>query len=97
MVQREVFCGRGSNVFYLGELRVEEGNFKVVKSLVLNHDLGSVYALLGRSRVRRAANYVGSGMKYVLGTMDNDNEEYFQGVLQNLGDREDKLHRAMSI
>lgn len=62
----------------------------------LRRELSGVYALLGKYRHTRSLNFIGSGLKYLFGTMDNDDEEYLTMVLQNLGNRQDDLHSAMN-
>lgn len=129
-----------TNIFFhhLGILRIEEGNFKLVKSINittleeqiekvrkeiydfadhcvmskctwnkqrsslylaeserLEHDLNSIFSLLGKHRISRSIDFIGTGLKHLFGTMDNDDREYVTGVLQNLGDRQDKLHSTM--
>lgn len=129
-----------SNLFFhhLGDLRVEQGTFRVVKTVNvslldeqirqvqrevlsfsnsclqrncvwrqegsakfvfeakgLTHELRSIFALLGGSRSKRGINFVGSIYHYLFGVMDHDDEVYIQKVLQNLGDRQDKLHLTM--
>lgn len=64
--------------------------------LKLKHSLKAVYALLGRYMNKRSINFIGSAMKYLYGVMDHDDEEYIKTVLQDLGDRQDKLHNTVN-
>lgn len=77
-------------------LNREHGLVFQTEAKKLNHDLKTVYALLGKYRHQRSVNFIGSGLKYLFGTMDNDDEEYITEVLQNLGKRQDKLHDTMN-
>lgn len=62
----------------------------------LQQDLNSIYALMGSyRRNKRALNFVGTGLKWMFGTMDNDDSDYIQEVLQNLGNRLDTLHSVV--
>lgn len=72
-----------------------DGNF-LNEILKLESDLGTVYSLIGdHGRRRRSINFVGSGLKYLFGTMDKNDEILIKKVLQSLGDRQDKLHNSM--
>lgn len=63
--------------------------------LKLKGEIGTVYSLLGNHQRKRSINIIGSGLKYLFGTMDHDDEIEINTVLQNLGDRQDKLHTTM--
>lgn len=60
----------------------------------LQHNLDSVFALMGSysPRVTRSINFIGSGMKFLFGTMDNDDAESIKSIINNLGNRQDKLN-----
>lgn len=62
----------------------------------MSHDLNSIFSLMGSyHRNRRGINFIGSGLKWMFGTMDNDDSEYIQDVLQDVGDRQDRLHSTV--
>lgn len=95
-VQKEVWNFADSCVNSLCTGNKERGSFYISQTKRLEHELGSVYALLGRYRTKRSLDFLGSGLKYMTGTMDHDDEVYIASVLQNLGDRQDKLHSSMN-
>lgn len=61
--------------------------------LKLQHDLDSVFSIMGSYRKsKRGLNFVGSGLKWLFGTMDHDDKVKIQGVIKTLGHRQDQLH-----
>lgn len=62
----------------------------------LKYDLNTAYSLLGSQRQIRGINFIGTGLKYLFGVMDNDDEVYIQRTLQDVVNQEDKLHNSMS-
>lgn len=64
--------------------------------LKLDNELDVIYGILGGQRNRRGVNFIGSGMKYLFGTMDNNDSEYITEVLQSVGNRQDKLHTIIN-
>lgn len=77
-------------------LNKDHGNLYIEATKQIKHDLKAVYALLGKYHRKRSINSIGKAFKYLFGTMDNDDEEYLTGVLQDLGKRQDKLHLTMN-
>lgn len=61
----------------------------------LRHDLEVVCSLMVHSRKSRSINFIGSGLKYLFGVMDNDDEVSLKSILGNLTEREDSLHSSM--
>lgn len=62
--------------------------------LKLDNELDVIYGILGGQRNRRGVNFIGSGMKYLFGTMDNNDSEYITEVLQSVNE---KPNQAMGI
>lgn len=61
----------------------------------LNVELTAVYSLLGKGKAKRSVDFIGTGLKYMFGTMDHDDEIQIRDVLQNVGDRQDRLRDSM--
>lgn len=64
-------------------LNFEDGKIFMNEINKLKHDL------------KRGINIIGTGLKFLFGTMDNDDEEYITNVLQDIGDRQDVLHDSV--
>lgn len=62
----------------------------------LNNELRLIYGILGSHKSKRAINLIGKGMKFLFGTMDNDDAENIADVLQSVGNRQDKLHTLIN-
>lgn len=61
----------------------------------LKHELTSVYSLFGAHKSRRAANFMGSGLKYLFGVMDNNDRDYVEKVLNDIVKQQDNVHDSM--
>lgn len=73
------------------------GSLYVSETKRLRHDLNSVYALLGKYRSKRDfMNVAGTAFRYLYGTADNEDDFIMQTIMQNIGERQDKLHSSMS-
>lgn len=63
----------------------------------LKDELKGVYAIMGSysTRDRRALNFIGSGLKFLFGTMDHEDSKTIRDVINKLGQRQDILHSSM--
>lgn len=71
------------------ELLTDLGQFK--------DELKGVYSLMGSysHRDKRSINFIGSGLKFLFGTMDHEDEKAIHDVVNSLGRRQDTLHSSM--
>lgn len=63
----------------------------------LQQELKGVYGIMGSysSRNKRALNFMGSGLKFLFGTMDHEDSKAIHDVVNSLGRRQDTLHSSM--
>lgn len=76
--------------------RVNESSLLKARVQNLKHDLKSIFAIMGSSnKNRRGLNAIGSGLKWLFGTMDNDDKVEINNMIQGLGERQDQLHEVV--
>lgn len=61
----------------------------------LEDELKITFSLFGKHRSKRSINFIGSGLKYLFGTMDHDDEKEIKAVIQNVGERQDEIVTSM--
>lgn len=65
--------------------------------LKLDHRIRIISGIIGNSKRQRRglANVIGTGLKVLFGTMDNEDAEYYQKVIQSISKNEDRIKNGM--
>lgn len=96
MVKKEVLDFAHNNVIPQDEWDLIERKKYILEVTKLDMEWRSIRSLLGNYRKSRSINFIGSGLKSLFGTMDNDDEIHINEVLQDIGNRQDRLHSTVN-
>lgn len=73
-----------------------KGELYIHESERLHKELKTIYSLMNNNRHKRSLNFIGSGIKYLFGNMDHNDELYIKDILTDVGHRQDQLHSVVN-